>query len=57
MAMAMTHKGHGVRKTNWPLWKRLAGYLNRISNMGSRLPEYGDEYRDAIVAVVSYKNY
>src|ERR1035437_2080450 len=36
MAIASTQTGHGVRKTNWPLWKMLAGYLNRSSNMSPR---------------------
>src|ERR1035437_5351609 len=36
MAIASAQTGHGVRKTNWPLWKMLAGYLNRSSNMSLR---------------------
>ena len=35
MASASSHSGQGVRKTNWPLWKTLAGYLKRSSNMKS----------------------
>ena len=35
MATAMSQRGQGVRKTNWPLWKMLAGYLNRSSNMSA----------------------
>src|ERR1700686_2897097 len=38
MAIASTQTGHGVRKTNCPLWKMLAGYLNRSSNMSPRQP-------------------
>src|ERR1035437_10831920 len=36
MAITSAQTGHGVRKTNWPLWKMLAGYLNRSSNMSPR---------------------
>src|SRR5450759_2606827 len=36
MAIASAQTGHGVRKTNWPLWKMLAGYLKRSSNMSPR---------------------
>src|ERR1035441_9897040 len=36
MAIPSAHTGHGVRNTNWPLWKILAGYLNRSSNMDLR---------------------
>src|SRR6185369_5658347 len=46
MAMARSQRGQGVRKTKWPLRKRLAGYLNRISNMESTLREHRDEYMD-----------
>src|ERR1700722_13886696 len=53
---ASSHRGHGVRKTNWPLWKRLAGYLNKSSNMGGGLRTSRDECVDAPGLVESYKH-
>src|ERR1019366_7882320 len=36
IAIPRAHTGHGVRNTNWPLWKIFAGYLNRSSIMDLR---------------------
>src|SRR4029077_733219 len=53
--MASSHSGHGVKKTNWPLWKRLVGYLNRSSNMKSTSRKHRDKYRDVLGATGSYR--
>src|ERR1035438_1457833 len=46
--------GHGVRSTNWPFSKRLAGYLNRNSNI--TVPEsLPHERLDAALGSGSYK--
>src|ERR1035438_10573467 len=54
-AIASTQTGHGVKKTNWPLWKMLAGYLNRSSNMKSTSATHSERYRDVRNRVLSYR--
>jgi hypothetical protein len=49
MPVAISQRGHGVRKTNVPLWKMLSGYLKRISNMNAV------DTVDAVVVYGSYK--
>jgi hypothetical protein len=48
MPIAISQSGHGVRKTNVPLWKMLSGYLKRISNMNAV---------DTVDALVVYGSY
>src|SRR5215471_5074554 len=54
MPITMTQTGHGVRSTNWPLWKRLAGYLKRISNMRVASVPVRDRCRDVRAGGKSY---
>jgi hypothetical protein len=57
MPMAMSHTGHGVRKTNLPLWKMLSGYLKRISNMKSAIREYAVDSVDVAGVSGSYRQF